>query len=331
MAKWHKVVELHRLLSQSRSYLSKRELADTLNTSSATVDRLIRELRYEFGAPLKFEKRYNGYRYDISDDETFELPGLWFTTDELKALLCLEALVGTLQEGFLSETFCAFRARIARLLSSRDIDLADWKGRFKIVPIANRPTNPSLFTALTEAVLHRKKIDIRYLKLQGAIPEDRLVSPQAIIRYKDNWYVDAWCHKKEGLREFALNRILSVMPTEEPCKEICTDEMKAFYGNSYGIFTGPAQHVAEIRFSGIAAREVSQQLWHPKQEGFWEGDDETFTLKVPYGHSRELLMDALKWGADAEVLRPVELRDEIGSIVGRMSEKYEKVEMDIRN
>ncbi|MFP4242632.1 MAG: helix-turn-helix transcriptional regulator [Chitinispirillaceae bacterium] len=242
----------------------------------------------------------------------------------------MESFVGTLQRGFLDDTFSAFRTRIHRLLRSRNVDLADWNGRFKMLPIANRPTNPVVFTALTEAVLHRKKIVISYLKLQATTPEDRLISPQAIIRYRDNWYVDAWCHKKEELREFAVNRISSVMPTDEACKEVSLEAMKEFFGSGYGIFTGPAQNIAVIRFTGIAAKEVSQEMWHPKQEGFWDGD-ETFILKIPYGDSRELLMDVLRWGADAEVLGPEVLREEIGRVVGRMREKYEKVEMNIRN
>ncbi|MDG5816469.1 hypothetical protein QA601_15335 [Chitinispirillales bacterium ANBcel5] len=80
------------------------------------------------------------------------------------------------------------------------------------------------------------------------------------------------------------------MPTDQSCKEVSIDTMRQFFGNSYGIFTGPAQSVAEIRFSGIAAREVSQEFWHPKQEGVWESD-QTYVLKIPYCDSCELLMD----------------------------------------
>ena len=131
MSQWHKIVELHRILSQSRSYRSKQELSYVLQISGPTFDRLVRELRQEFGAPLSYRKKYNGYKYEINEGESFELPGLWFTTNELNALLCLEALVGSFQEGFLDDTFTAFRERILKLLKSRNAGLADWKGRFK--------------------------------------------------------------------------------------------------------------------------------------------------------------------------------------------------------
>lgn len=330
MAQWHKIVELHRLLSASRSYRSKKDLTQTLRISSATFDRLVRELRYEFGAPLDYKKNYGGYRYNLKDGESFELPGLWFTTDELKALLCLEALVGSLQEGFLNETFSAFRTRLIKLLNSRSVNLADWSGRFKMVPIAYRPTNPEIFNILSEAVLHRRRVSIEYRKLQDQEYHSRSISPQAIIRYRDNWYVDAWCHKSEGLREFALNRIGSVTTEIESCKEVSLEDLESFFGHSYGIFTGPADNVVEIHFTGIAAREVAQEIWHPKQNGGWIRDD-TFCLKVPYGDSRELLMDVLRWGPDAEIIAPIELRNEIEHTIISTAEKYGKFCKNIKN
>jgi predicted DNA-binding transcriptional regulator YafY len=45
---------------------------------------------------------------------------------------------------------------------------------------------------------------------------------------------------------------------------------------------------------------------------------------IPYGHSRELVMDILKWGDDAEVIDPKELREAVKTTIARMQKKYEK-------
>jgi predicted DNA-binding transcriptional regulator YafY len=39
--------------------------------------------------------------------------------------------------------------------------------------------------------------------------------------------------------------------------------------------------------------------------------DGRYELKVPYSNSRELLMDVLKYGPDAEIVSPLPLREEM--------------------
>ncbi|HET7611426.1 MAG TPA: WYL domain-containing protein, partial [Rhodanobacteraceae bacterium] len=50
--------------------------------------------------------------------------------------------------------------------------------------------------------------------------------------------------------------------------------------------------------------------WHSLQEGRWL-DDGRYELRVPYAQSRELVMDILRYGPDAEVVAPQSLREEI--------------------
>jgi len=80
--------------------------------------------------------------------------------------------------------------------------------------------------------------------------------------------------------------------------------------SSYGIFAGAPKAWATIRFSARAARWVADEHWHSLQEGRWL-DDGRYELKVPYSQSRELVMDILRYGPDAQVVSPQSLREEI--------------------
>jgi len=51
------------------------------------------------------------------------------------------------------------------------------------------------------------------------------------------------------------------------------------------------------------ARWVADEQWHPRQTGRGR-----YELQVPYSDPCELVMDILKFGADVEVVAPVELR-----------------------
>ncbi|EWS77510.1 hypothetical protein AF72_10510 [Xylella taiwanensis] len=36
---------------------------------------------------------------------------------------------------------------------------------------------------------------------------NRMFSPQCIIHYHDNWYLDTWDHGRQGVRSFVVDRI----------------------------------------------------------------------------------------------------------------------------
>jgi len=116
------------------------------------------------------------------------------------------------------------------------------------------------------------------------------------VHYRDNWYVDAWCHMREGLRSFAVDAIRAAELRDARAKEIPAAELDAHLGSGYGIFAGRDVQWAVLRFTPEAARWVSAQVWHPKQRARFEADG-SYVLEVPYAHDRELLMEIFKANA----------------------------------
>ncbi len=57
-----------------------------------------------------------------------------------------------------------------------------------------------------------------------------------------------------------------------------------------------------------AARWIADEHWHSRQEGRYLQDG-SYELKVPYSNPREVLMDVLRYGADARIIEPVSLRE----------------------
>jgi len=92
--------------------------------------------------------------------------------------------------------------------------------------------------------------------------------------------------------------------------------------SSYGIFSGEPKGWATIRFSAKAARWVADEHWHSRQEGRFLPDGR-YELKVPYSASRELLMDVLHYGADAEIVDPPNLREQAKSLLSLALSNYD--------
>ncbi len=54
---------------------------------------------------------------------------------------------------------------------------------------------------------NRQRLKFRYRARSTDALTERIVSPQRLAHYRDNWYLDAWDHARDALRSFALDRI----------------------------------------------------------------------------------------------------------------------------
>src|SRR5690606_2401358 len=151
----------------------------------------------------------------------------------------------------------------------------------------------------------------------------RKVSPQRITHYRDNWYLDAWDHEREALRSFAVDRISQARLLDEPAHDVEDGVLDQHFASSYGIFSGEPKGWATIVFSPKVARWVADEHWHSRQQGRFLPDGR-YELKVPYSVSRELLMDVLHYGADAEIVEPAVLREQAKSLLSLALAQYDR-------
>ena len=150
---------------------------------------------------------------------------------------------------------------------------------------------------------------------------ERAVSPQQLVYYRDNWYLDAWCHLRNAIRTFALDAMVSVQPTTDAAIDVDQQELARMLQGSYGIFAGPPKDWATLRFVPARAHWIAQEQWHPMQEGHFEVDG-SYVLRVPYSDERELIRDILRHGPDVEVSGPVALRDQFQQLLATMQNRY---------
>lgn len=271
--------------------------------------RAISELRELFGTPLVWDAQVRGYRVDGAAPRV-QLPGLWFSSDELQALLLAQNLLSGLSEGLMPEQIDTLRGRIMTLLAHGGVAPQRAAEALRILPLAGRTCDPLIFRQVVAATLAGRRMEIRYLARSSGQISARQVSPQRLVRYRDNWYLDAWCHLRGALRSFAIDAIEAVQTTDDSAQDISQAELNAYFGASYGIFAGPAPQRAVLRFAASRARWVAAERWHPAQFGRWL-DDGRYELMLPFGDPRELILDILRYGPEVEVLEPASLRADV--------------------
>ena len=308
MDRYERALALHRTLKSARYPVPIRTLMDELGCSRATIYRDIAFLRDALGAPVESEGE-GAIRYDREQADKFELPGLWLSSDELHALLAAHQLLDRTGQGVLSSALAPLKGRIESLLAQQAGGKRWPVERVRVLASGVRRRDELAFKLVASAVLERRQLAFDYLARSTNERTHRPVSPQRLTPYRDNWYLDAWDHDREALRSFSVDRVQHAEVLPAAARDIPDDELKQHLSSSYGIFSGTPKGTAVIVFSAKAARWVADEYWHSKQEGRFLPDGR-YELKVPYSGAKELLMDVLRYGADAEVVAPEPLRQQ---------------------
>lgn len=324
MDRFDRIFALHKILASRRTPISREELQQKLECSRATVGRLIEDARGQLGAPILYDRDRGGYYYDRATAQVYELPGLWLNASELYALLVSERLLSEVQPGILEPTLGPLRERIGELLRHRRLGHPELGRRVRILQTAARTTDLGHFQKVARALLERRRLHILYHGRARDKTTERDISPQRLVYYRDNWYLDGWCHLREDLRSFALDRVHPVYIGEERAKDVDDERLEAHYTQAYGIFAGRADKTAILRFTGEAAKWVADEHWHPKQAGRMLPSGE-YELRIPYGNPTELVTDILKHGERVEVMAPAALRRDVARRLRLAAEKYRNV------
>jgi predicted DNA-binding transcriptional regulator YafY len=322
MDRYERILALHRILKSARYPVKVPRLQEELGCSRATVYRDIAFLRDGLMAPV-MDDGEAGFRYDPEEGGRFEMPGLWLSSEELHALLAAQQLLARTGGGVLSTALAPLQQRIEKLLDAHSTGTRWPVERVRVVPHRTRRMDEAAFRTVASAVLERRQLAFDYRARTTDEKTRRTVSPQRITHYRDNWYLDAFDHDRDALRSFSVDRVTAARLLDTPARDIDEAELNAHLAGSYGIFAGPPKGWATIVFSARAARWVADEHWHSQQQGRFLQDGR-YELKVPYSASRELLMDVLHYGSDAEIVEPKALREQARALLQLSLSHYDR-------
>lgn len=318
MDRLDKVQKLHRLFSSCRYPIPISKIEQELECTKKTAKNAIDSLRDRLNAPLNYCEQSKGWHYDKNAD-AFELPGLWLTSDELHSLGAILNILTTMEEGLLGKEIDIVQQQIEKLLNAKGVDAKTFTQNIKYLSTNKRPITSQYFSTIVDALINRKQLLINYSDYSGKSTQ-RTISPQTLVHYQENWYVDAWCHKREALRSFMLPRITKVIKQTNLKKAIEFDVLKQHYQTSYGIFAGAPKYTATLKFYKPVINEVASINWHPNQKIKYFMD--AVQIEIPYNDDRELIRDILKYGNHVEVIKPAALKNKIKRIAQSMLEMY---------
>ena len=305
---------LHRIkyMIQQRKCVPIDDFLDELEISKATFKRDLEYLRSRLNASIIYDRFLGGYKFENPGDvDKVEMTGLWFSEKEATALVLMQHLLSSLdQGGLIGPHIEPLTSIIDGILGQSETTTKELRKRIKVLGMGSRKNSMENFSEVGAALLKRNRLVIQYFAKGKGEETEREISPQRLIFYRENWYLDAYCHMRNGLRSFAIDGIRSAVPTNTKAQEITDKECQEHFAESYGIFSGKATQRAKLRFTPEHARWVSGENWHGQQVGSFDKEG-YYILEFDFNQDPELVMDIMKHGSGVEVLGPASLKNKV--------------------
>jgi predicted DNA-binding transcriptional regulator YafY len=327
MAQLTRLRDIVAILEARRHPVPREFFLTELGVSYATFKRDLAVLRDQYQTPITWYPGEAGHeRGYVLEDKGWSsgklgLPRAWFTSSEIYALLMIDSLASHIAPGLLTEHLQPLISRITVALSAADDHPADIRSRVQILASASRRRDAAHFENVAKATVRRNRLEILYFTKSRNERSTRIVSPQRLVHYKENWYLVAWCHRSDGMRVFALDSVEDARVLKPSAVEVSKATVDAMVGKDFGIYSGGRRKWAKLWFSALQARWVENEVWHPEQKANVQ-EDGSLILKVPYSDQRELMLEVLKFGPEVEVLEPPELREQVHARLRQALSRY---------
>lgn len=187
------------------------------------------------------------------------------------------------------------------------------------------PKGSSHLPTVINAMKENKMLKIKYSSSFKDSDDTRSIEPYCMRVHEQRWYILAKEHGKDGLRQYALDRISYIEVTNDTFEMPADFSPKQYYKNSIGIWVNendPVERVV-IRAYGQSPMYLRSLPLHDTQrelESTAAYTDFEFTLAI----NNELVNDLLKHNKHIEVREPECLKKLLIETANSMLALYKK-------
>ncbi len=302
------------------------DAARDLGCAVRTVWRDVNALE-KAGMPLYPERAADGYKsvWRVREEFKRSLP-LKMTLGELAALVMSRELMAPLGASALGPAATAAFDKIQAVLSRDALKLLDaMRERLGVRSLGARLQQPAAeHLPLIHRALHESRaLRIRHYSPQRDEETERDIDPYHLTWFDGGLYLVAWCHLRQAMRIFAVERMREVALLRRTFTVRPGFDTDAYLGKSWGIVQGELITV-KVVFAKSLARYIRERLWHPSQK-LRDLPDGRLEMTLQVADTLEVRRWILGYGVEAEVVAPEDLRErlrvEAEALAGRLGAK----------
>jgi predicted DNA-binding transcriptional regulator YafY len=306
------------MLLQRQPNQKAADLAGKLGVSIRSLHRYIAMLD-EMGIPVYSERGpYGGF----SLVRGYNMPPLVFTPEEAVAVYLGASLVGEMWGQPYQGAAQGALAKLDNVLPEEQRQEVAWARRALVATGLNRLSMEGLalhLEKLRRAVRELRRVRMRYRGSSAADPIERLLDPYALVHRWGWWYVVGYCHLRQAVRTFRIDRIQELSLLDQNFTSPAGFNIQDYLAAE--IQAQPQVHV-RLRFTPQAAHVAldNRTIWEQVEEAPGGSVDVTFSAP-DLGWAAS---SALAYGPIVEVLEPLELRQMVGEWAAAVEAIYDR-------
>ena len=309
-----------------------QEIADKLGVTREKTYDWLRKIK-EYGFEIEKKRDENNKIRNILIKHTgkwsdlFNSSGITFSRDELVALGLLKNGLQTYHGNEIKKITHDLFKKINKAVSM-DLDgkINDLNFFFPAYARLNKnyKGKEQIIDILVKAIQERHKCLITYSAFHDGKTKDHVISPLHLFEHQGGLYLFVHIDPFDNIRTLALERISQITESEEifirPTLKEFDPELRM--KNVFGLIcddSGPIE--VKIWFSAHQAPYIKERIWSPSQD-IIDQNDGSIILKMKTSGRYEIKRWVLGYGAEAEVLQPNNLREEIADELQQMTKRY---------
>ena len=294
---------------RENAYPNCSRVARHFEVSSKSIQRDVDYMRDLLQAPIEFDSKRNGFFY-AKKEWTF-LPSTTLDRQETDALIITKKVLSQYQgTPYYNEVSRALDKVLqylpGKLLTSQLSEI------YSFETFSPSEIDPRFFAIIEDAIRNKLKIHLSYRAFWNSQETERTLQPYRLhySHTKENWTLIGYCELRNEIRSFVVSRIKSVTIAKKHFTIPASFSMERYLDETFDqIHQDEIQDVV-IRFTPDQAQWIREHRCHSSQE-IEEQKDGSVILKMRVGALDAVMHWVLRYGKEAEVLEPKELRQMI--------------------
>lgn len=300
--------QILRDLEINRNGLTAAQIAKTTGVSLRTTYRDLENLE-KAGFPLYSKKDDKARRWRFLESYHFNIPHL-FAYTELMSLHMSRDMLGVFKgTAFFDSLESAFQ-KIERAIPPQFLTYLDRiRTTFQvgINPYKDYHRYRNIIDTINKAALEYRRLEMLYLPLRSKKETHRKIDPYGIRIFDGTIYFIGYCHLRNDVRTFVVDRIRLLKLTRESFKRPTDFDLEKYSRHSFKVVHDQLYEI-KIRISPQWARYVGEKTWHQSQR-VKKNTDKSLEMTFRVAGLAEIKQWVLSWGAEAEVVSPNQLKE----------------------
>lgn len=190
------------------------------------------------------------------------------------------------------------------------------------VSVEDIPSGQRYLTAIIGAMTENSELKIAYRKYTSDEVSEYTLRPYAVKESARRWYLVAWCHEREAVRVYGLDRIVNLEHTGRQFRMPQDFDVDALFATNFGVYLSSERPVEIVFKASVKEAGYLRDLpIHPSQKETGN-DGERITFSIFVRPNESLLMELFRLGSRIEVVSPDPIREKLMSEASALSELY---------